>query len=116
MAQKAADFDSFPESKFSDQVQAKQHSAEELNANLNSSAQLSHPLSDSVAVVPNFDAPSFDVSNFSFSAEQLRCPVIIEIFCGSARVTASLKLLGLEACFGVDHKTHKAMATAKEWI
>ena len=40
--------------------------------------------------------------------------MIIEISCGSARVTASLKLLGLEACFGVDHKIHKATATAKE--
>ena len=62
----------------------------------------------------NFDASNFDFNHQLFSAEQLRCPVVIEIFCGSARVTASLKLLGLDACFGVDHKVKKATATAKE--
>lgn len=32
-----------------------------------------------------------------------KSPVIIEIFCGSARVTASLRTLGLSSLFGVDH-------------
>ena len=90
------------------------HSTEELDAGINSSVQLGHPLSESVVAVPSFDASIFESSNVSFSAEQLRCPVVVEIFCDSARVTASLRLLGLEACFGVDHKTQKAVATAKE--
>ena len=51
--------------------------------------------------------------NFAFSAEQITCPVIIEVFCGSARVTASLKELGLVESFGVDHEVNKAIATAK---
>ena len=42
------------------------------------------------------------------------CPVIIEVFCGSARVTASLKELGLVESFGVDHEVDKAIATAKK--
>ena len=32
-----------------------------------------------------------------------KTPVIVEIFCGSARVTASLRTLGLSSSFGVDH-------------
>ena len=50
---------------------------------------------------------------FAFSIEQLTCPVVIEIFCGSARLTASLKEVGLKDSFGVDHKLDKAVAAAK---
>ena len=53
-------------------------------------------------------------SHFSFSTEQITCPVIIEVFCGSARVTASLKELGLVESFGVDHEVDKAIATVKK--
>ena len=53
-------------------------------------------------------------SQFSFSTEQITCPVIIEVFCGSARVTASLKELGLVESFGVDHEVDKAIATVKK--
>ena len=52
--------------------------------------------------------------NFSFTAEQITCPVIIEVFCGSARVTASLKELGLVESFGIDHEVGKAIATVKK--
>ena len=55
----------------------------------------------------------FIQNNFSFSEEQIACPVIIEVFCGSARVTASLKELGLVESFGVDHDVDKAIATVK---
>ena len=48
-----------------------------------------------------------------FSLEQLQCPVIIEVFCGSARVTASLRAIGVKSAFGVDHDTTKAVAAAK---
>ena len=48
-----------------------------------------------------------------FSIEQLQCPVIIEVFCGSARVTASLRALGVKSACGVDHDTTKAVAAAK---
>ncbi|CAL1147099.1 unnamed protein product [Cladocopium goreaui] len=37
-----------------------------------------------------------------------------EVFCGSARVTASLKELGLVESFGVDHDVDKAIATVKK--
>ena len=47
------------------------------------------------------------------SAEQIKCPVIIEVFCGSARVTASLRAIGMTSAFGVDHDTSKAVAAAK---
>ena len=50
---------------------------------------------------------------FAFSAEQLSCPIVVEIFCGSARLTASLKEIGIKEAFGVDHRTDKAGATAK---
>ena len=53
-------------------------------------------------------------SQFSFSTEQITCPVIIEVFCGSARVMASLKELGLVESFGVDHEVDKAIATVKK--
>ena len=52
-------------------------------------------------------------SGVSFSEVQISCPTVIEIFCGSARVTASLKELGLTSCFGVDHDIRKAVSTAK---
>ena len=50
---------------------------------------------------------------FAFNEEQLTCPVVIEFFCGSARLTASLKEVGIKDAFGVDHKLDKAVATAK---
>ena len=50
---------------------------------------------------------------FSFSIEQLTCPVVIDFFCGSARLTASIKEVGLRDSFGVDHKLDKAIAAAK---
>ena len=50
---------------------------------------------------------------FSFSMEQLSCLVVIEIFCGSARLTASLKAIGFRDSFGVDHKLDKAVSAAK---
>ena len=40
-------------------------------------------------------------------------PVIIEMFCGSSRVTACLKMLGLSSSFGVDHTKAKAISTCK---
>ena len=73
-----------------------------------------HPLSQSVVQAPSFETNNFGSDKVTFSAEQLKCPVVIEIFCGSSRVTACLKLLGLQACFGVDHNVSKATATAKE--
>ena len=38
-----------------------------------------------------------------FDLKDCKSPVVIEIFCGSARVTASLRTLGLSSSFGVDH-------------
>lgn len=52
-------------------------------------------------------------NSFGFSMEQLKGPVVIEVFCGSARVTASLKELGLKDSFGVDHSLDKAVSAAK---
>ena len=52
---------------------------------------------------------------FAFNVEQLTCPVVIDFFCGSARLTASLKEVGVKDAFGVDHKLDKAVATAKRW-
>ena len=43
----------------------------------------------------------------------LKNPVILEIFCGSARVTACLKIIGLTSSFGVDHIKGKAVSTCK---
>ena len=56
---------------------------------------------------------SSTTDGFAFSIEQLTCPVVIEIFCGSARLTASLKEVGFKDSFGVDHKLDKAVSTAK---
>ena len=53
-------------------------------------------------------------SSFVFSQVQLSRPVIIEVFCGSARVTASLKSIGLHSSFGVDHDISKAISSAKK--
>ena len=44
---------------------------------------------------------------------ELENPVIIEIFCGSARVTACLKMVGLTSSFGVDHIKGKAISQCK---
>ena len=61
----------------------------------------------------SFDSGKQSMS-FSMTPEQIKCPVIIEIFCGSGRVTASLKFLGLSACFGVDHVLDKTFTSAKQ--
>jgi hypothetical protein len=57
---------------------------------------------------------SLDGSNISFSDLQIERPVVIEIFCGSARVTARLREVGLSDAFGVDHDISKATASAKQ--
>ena len=44
--------------------------------------------------------PPADVPCKSFHG----APVVIEVFAGTARVTACLQALGLKQCFGVDHK------------
>lgn len=41
------------------------------------------------------------------------CPVVIEIFAGSGRVTAHLKHVGIKAAFGVDHKLLSKIAPIK---
>ena len=56
---------------------------------------------------------SISNDGFAFSIEQLTCPVVLEIFCGSARLTASLKAVGIRDSFGVDHKLDKAISAAK---
>ena len=48
-----------------------------------------------------------DVPNFP------QAPVVIEVFAGSARVTAALKAEGLFESFGVDVDTSKAVATSR---
>ena len=46
-------------------------------------------------------------------AENISHPVIIEMFCGTARVTACLEAIGLRDSFGVDHIKSKAVSTLK---
>ena len=46
-------------------------------------------------------------------AENISHPVVIEMFCGTARVTACLKAIGLRDSFGVDHIKSKAVSTMK---
>ena len=46
-------------------------------------------------------------------AENISHPVIIEMFCGTARVTACLKAIGLRDSFGVDHIKSRAVSTLK---
>ena len=46
-------------------------------------------------------------------AENISHAVIIEMFCGTARVTACLKAIGLRDSFGVDHIKSKAASTTK---
>ena len=89
-------------------------SAEVTGAILNQEVQepVSHPLQDSVAQTPNFET-SDGKGDFQFSADQMKCPVVIEIFCGSARITACMKALGFHASFGIDHKLDKATSSAK---
>ena len=59
------------------------------------------PTSSESDIGINFDASCADVADVAvsnpqgqFSAVQIECPVVIEVFCGSARVTASLKDIG----------------------
>ena len=51
---------------------------------------------------------------FGLSLEQLKCPVVIEVFSGSARVTAALRAVGIKSSFGVDHDVSKAVAAVKQ--
>lgn len=54
---------------------------------------------------PNDNFPS------SFSAKQISCPVVIEIFSGGA---AALKVLGFSGSFGVDHRTDTTISTLRK--
>ena len=72
-----------------------------------------HPLQESVAQTPNFGDSDAD-DGFRFSTDQIKCPVVIEIFCGSARITACMKTIGFHASFGIDHKLDKATSSAKK--
>lgn len=87
--------------------------AEVQGANMETKAEGSNPCDNSVAHSPSFDS-SFDPKTFHLTEAQIKCPVVVEIFCGSARLTASLKVLGLSSSFGVDHKVDKAISSAKE--
>ena len=80
-------------------VHAPSHSSEsESCGNFDSKTDLNQPsATDSVA----------------FSEVQPKGPAVIEVFCGSARVTACLKEVGLSQSFGVDHDVSKATSTAK---
>ena len=53
------------------------------------------------------------VQGASLEIENIKHPVIIEMFCGAARVTACLKAIGLQDSFGVDHIKSKAVSTLK---
>ena len=50
---------------------------------------------------------------FQFTSDQIACPIVIDVYCGSARVTACLREIGPKESFGVDHKTGKAIAAAR---
>ena len=45
-----------------------------------------------------------------FDSQPMTCPVVIELFAGSGRVTAQLKHIGVKAAFGVDHKNLSKIA------
>ena len=98
-----------------DSTMAAKTDMEKCNFDFNLSEQTasrSHQLNDSEMQ----QLPSGKVSgksSFVFSMEQLKGPVVIEVFCGSARVTACLKELGIRDSFGVDHNLEKAVSTAK---
>lgn len=47
------------------------------------------------------------------SCKPKECPVVIELFAGSGRVTAHLKHIGIKAAFGVDHKLVSKIAPIK---
>ena len=53
------------------------------------------------------------VQGASLEIENMKHPVIIEMFCGTARVTACLKAIGLQDSFGVDHIKSKAVSILK---
>ena len=50
--------------------------------------------------------PDLDV----FASQPITCPVVIELFAGSGRVTAQLKNVGVKSAFGVDHKNLNKIA------
>ena len=68
----------------------------------------------SVATGPTSSPHNFADESFKFCANQISNPVVIEVFCGSARLTSCMKSLGMTASFGVDHKLDKVVATAKQ--
>ena len=47
------------------------------------------------------------------ASEDFSCPVLVEIFCGSARVTACVRALGATHSFGIDHVKKSAVAPVK---
>lgn len=49
----------------------------------------------------------------NFGLNDFNHPVIIEMFCGTSRVTACLKAIRLSDSFGVDHVKSKAISTMK---
>ena len=47
------------------------------------------------------------------SCQPKECPLVIELFAGSGRVTAHLKHVGIKSAFGVDHKVLSKIAPIK---
>ena len=63
---------------------------------------------------PSFSKDSLNGETLPPSSEEdFSCPIVIEVFCGTARVTAALKNIGLSGSFGVDHVTGKAISAVK---
>ena len=50
-----------------------------------------------------------------FACQPKECPIVIELFAGSGRVTAHLKHVGIKSAFGVDHKLISKIAPIKIW-
>ena len=63
-------------------------------------------------VFASCQALSLSQQAFQFSKEQLQCPVVIEVFSGTARVTSAARALGLSSSFGADHDIRKAEASS----
>ena len=78
--------------------------------------QSSDGFTKAFATVPQPDMRSSEVQNSLHNPMTeflIESPVIIEMFCGTARVTACLKAIGLKDSFGVDHIKNQAISTMK---
>ena len=73
--------------------------AEEQGAAVTNEARDSHPLDESVAFAPSFEEAKLDTGSFGLTADQTKCPVVIDLFLWQCQSDSQPKSFGISSFF-----------------